>query len=1325
MTTSHDTAQRTAPFAVGRRRGAFHAFAAVLLAASVSLATLMPHTGSGTAITFKGTTSADLDVASNYSTGNLPTSSNDVRLTSSSLGLMLGTGSTAPSLPMQSLNVTNGSAYTIQNDTTGTGNSTLTLGNTSAFTDVISGNASDLIYVSSANSALSILGSNGSTGSGTLGVTLASSGNFDVAGTTVSLTISAAVSAANNSIGITKTGTGTLTLSGANTFAGGVSLAGGTLSVGSAETAGVSGPLGTGTISFTGGTLQFSTANTFDYSSRFSTVANQAYSVNTNGNPVTFASALTSSGGTFNKLGTGTLTLSGANTFSGGVTLTAGVVAVGSAENPGVSGPLGTMTAAGAINFAGGTLQYTAANQYDYSSRFSTAANQNVRINTNSQIVTFATPLTSSGGTLYKAGVGTLVLNDANTFSGAVTLNAGILSLGSAENPGVSGPLGTMTAAGAINFTGGSLQYTAANQYDYSSRFSTAANQAYIIATNGQSVTFASALTSSGGTLTKNSTGTLTLSGANTFSGGVTLTAGALSLGSAENPGVSGPLGTMTAAGAINFAGGTLQYTAANQYDYSSRFSTAASQTYNIGTNSQNVTFASALTSSGGTLNKLGLGTLTLSGANTFSGGVTLTLGNLSLGSAENPGVSGPLGTGTISFAGGTLQYTAANQYDYSSRFSTAANQAYSVNTNGNPVTFASALTSSGGTFNKLGTGTLTLSGANTFSGGVTLTLGNLSLGSAENPGVSGPLGTGTISFAGGTLQYTAANQYDYSSRFSTAANQAYSVNTNGNPVTFASALTSSGGTFNKLGTGTLTLSGANTFSGGVTLTAGALSLGSAENPGVSGPLGTMTAAGAINFAGGTLQYTAANQYDYSSRFSTAANQVYNIGTNSQIVTFATPLTSSGGTLTKSGFGTLVLNDANTFSGGVTINGGALSLGSAENPGVSGPLGTGTISFTNGALQFSANNTFDYSSRFSTAANQAYAFDTNGQNVTLASALTSASGSLTKTGALGFPPAGSQSGAGTLTVSGANTFSGPVNINGGILALGSAEGSGAGPLGNGSSTNVINFAGGTLQYSAVNQTDYSARFNTASTTQAYSVDTNSQNVTFASNLTSANGTFTKVGAGILTLTGANTYAGGTTVNGGVLQISNASGTSATGSGTVMVVAGAALRGTGYIDAGANTITVNGTLSPGSVTNSPGTITLGVNGSTGALTLASTSTLAFHISSVNSQDLVALSGSTALALNGGTLALVLPDTTATGIDYTATYPLFTGVGSLLGSGFGSVTGYDSTDYAASFALDGTEYDLSFVAVPEPSTMYAAALLAGCVVWHQRRRWSPAG
>ena len=94
------------------------------------------------------------------------------------------------------------------------------------------------------------------------------------------------------------------------------------------------------------------------------------------------------------------------------------------------------------------------------------------------------------------------------------------------------------------------------------------------------------------------------------------------------------------------------------------------------------------------------------------------------------------------------------------------------------------------------------------------------------NAGSAGALGsTGTLSFSGGTLQYSAANQTDYSPRFSSAASQTYSVDTNGQNVTFATGLTGSDGNLIKFGPGTLTLSGANTYTGSTVVNAGTLAV--------------------------------------------------------------------------------------------------------------------------------------------------------------------------------------------------------------------------------------------------------------------------------------------------------------------------------------------------------------------------------------------------------------------------------------------------------------------------------------------------------------------
>ena len=218
---------------------------------------------------------------------------------------------------------------------------------------------------------------------------------------------------------------------------------------------------------------------------------------------------------------------------------------------------------------------------------------------------------------------------------------------------------------------------------------------------------------------------------------------------------------------------------------------------------------------------------------------------------------------------------------------------AANFNTAGFNVTLSGSL-SGPGSLTKLGNGTLTAAGVNTYTGGTTLDAGTLSLGSS---GALPP--TGTIRFAGGTLQATSVNSTDYSSLFSTAGGQIFSIDTNGQTVIWGTGLTSSGGSLAKLGAGTLILTAANTYTGATTVSAGTLQLGD----GTAGHDGSLSTSGVTNSTGVAYDLLGSQTAKY-------------------------PISGTG-SLLKAGSGLLALSGANTYSGLTSINNGILNLGNA------------------------------------------------------------------------------------------------------------------------------------------------------------------------------------------------------------------------------------------------------------------------------------------------------------------------------------------------------------------------------------------------------------
>jgi fibronectin-binding autotransporter adhesin len=492
-----------------------------------------------------------------------------------------------------------------------------------------------------------------------------------------------------------------------------------------------------------------------------------------------------------------------------------------------------------------------------------------------------------------------------------------------------------------------------------------------------------SGVISGSGALTKQGAGTLTLSGNNSYTGGTTISDGVLALGSADAVGTSGT---------ISFGGGTLQYSGINTTDYSSRFSTAASQAYEIDTNSQNVTLGSPLSSSGGTLTKFGAGTLTLLGDNSYTGGTTISEGTLQVGVGGTTGslagnvinssalifsrsdastYSGDIsGAGSLTKQGaGTLTLSGNNSYTGGTTISDGTLQVGAGGTTGSiagSVLNSAALVfnrsdasaysgsiSGSGALTKQGSGTLTLSGINFYTGGTMISDGVLALGSAFAVGSSG-----TISFGGGTLQYSASNMTDYSSRFSTAASQAYEIDTNGQNVTLASPLSSSGGTLTKFGAGTLTLSGSNSYTGGTTISAGTLQVGAGGTTGsIAGSVvndaflvfnrsnastysGVISGTGTIQ-NGGTGTTTLTGQTSFTNGLAATAGRLI-VGSTASVNGFSTAgslAAASGATLELKSKGLAYVNGLATLTGGTIRAANGISLGAGANV-----LGTGVIS---------------------------------------------------------------------------------------------------------------------------------------------------------------------------------------------------------------------------------------------------------------------------------------------------------------------------------------------------------------------------------------------
>ena len=1038
--------------------------------------------------------------------------------------------------------------------------------------------------------------------------------------------------------GFTKTGAGKLTLTTANTYTGGTTLAAGAITFST-------GSLGSGGITLNGGTsLQWASGNTDDVSAQLQPLGAGGVTFDTNGNDVTLASPISGVGG-YTKTGAGILTLSGVNTYTGGTTVSEGAIAIGSAANLGAPALLTIKTGAAVtggssdlafdrdIDVDGscsslattGSLEFSGASTIAITNGAAVSAGATVTfgaISGSAGNVTGAGSTLTADGVLYVAaqgGVGILSVGSGGVVT-ASSVTFGSMGGTGTFNLEAGGTLqtGSVSGTGTFNFSGGTLESTGNGAFGSLAGTSNV-TKASTIDTSGHNLMMNDALDGAG-SITKIGAGTLTLANANTYTGGTTVSGGLIRFSAASNFGT----------GSITLDGGGLKWGGGASTDISPRLNPLGAGGATFDTNGNDVTLGTAL--SGGGLAKSGVGMLTLTAANTYTGATTISAGILQVGDGASLGTGDVTDNAALVFAGN--------------------------------ATYAGSIAGIG-SLTKTGAGTLTLSHANTYSGGTTISAGTVAF-------ASGALGGGGILVNGAGLQWSTGNTDDISPQLGPIGAGGATFDTNGNNVAFASSFSGIGG-ITKTGAGTMTLSGANTFAGSIVLGAGELSVSADANLG--------DGANQLVFSGGTLQVTGTALTSIGTR--TYNNSTFNGGFDiaGAANTFTVPDAFSGtGSLTKSGAGNLVLTAKNTYSGGTTVSAGTLTLDGTD---AAAGIIAGNVTIRSGATLFAeSGNAFGYGASKvdnvtieSGGSLTAPATSTNlgwGVNYTLNGATMSSNGGVTSTtsaakfsfgdfttvtagGSTQSTIAGhvdlrsdvnpttpftvnapasllvtagistnsdggvagiaglSKLGDGLMILTASNTYTGGTTVSGGLIRFSAANNFG---------TANITLDGGGLQWATGSTVDISPKLN-AIGAGGGTFDTNGNNVTFGTAI--SGGGLTKSGLGTLTLTTTNTYTGGTTVSGGTLAITDPA---MLGSGPVSVVTGgfldggssnlifdrdvsvtdnfSSIRTNGYIEIG-HSLSGSLSIANGGRVNTNATLAFGLNGTgTGSVTGVSSS-----------------------------------------------------------------------------------------------------------------------
>ncbi|EBC8515214.1 fibronectin-binding autotransporter adhesin ShdA [Salmonella enterica] len=465
----------------------------------------------------------------------------------------------------------------------------------------------------------------------------------------------------------------------------------------------------------------------------------------------------------------------------------------------------------------------------------------------------------SGSGALVKTGTGELTLSGDNTYSGGTTITGGTLTADHADSLGT----GVIANSGVLQVGEGELENTL----------------------------------SGSGALVKTGTGELTLSGDNTYSGGTTITGGTLTADHADSLGT----GVIANSGVLQVGEGELENTL----------------------------------SGSGSLVKTGTGELTLSGDNTYSGDTTITGGTLTADHADSLGTGDIDNSGVLQVGEGELENTLSGT----------------------------------GSLVKTGTGELTLSGDNTYSGGTTIDDGVLIAtnvnalggGDVDNTGTLKLDAEGEFNLANVTTQSGATTELAKGTTLNvdSLTQQADSTlnidlsKANGESAITADSVTL-GGTLNVTGIGSVTDSWTPEVYTYTLIDSDSAITSDFDNLTVAGmnreDVDFLTIDGKVDEADNTHYDLTASLSWYADRdnASTDAHGTFTLSDPDGSFNVAANLTDvddtldpnstwDGKSLTKEGAGTLILSGDNDYSGGTTINEGTLVAASTT------ALGTGLV----------------------------------------------------------------------------------------------------------------------------------------------------------------------------------------------------------------------------------------------------------------------------------------------------------------------------------------------------------------------------------------------